>query len=70
MKLEKIYHWYTASGALVAELSPETNLEDLMQALAPLGGLVCFDSSSAVVAGPSRARPFQGCRLFRVVSRE
>ena len=53
MKLEKIYHWYTASGALVAELSPETSLENLMQALAPLGGLVCFDSSSAAVAGPS-----------------
>ena len=53
MKLEKIYHWYTASGALVAELSPETNLENLMQALAPLGGLVCFDSSSAAVTGPS-----------------
>jgi para-aminobenzoate synthetase component 1 len=53
MNLEKIYHWYTASGALVAELSPETNLENLMQALAPLGGLVCFDSSSATVTGPS-----------------
>ena len=24
MKLEDIYHWYTASGALVAELPPKT----------------------------------------------
>ena len=47
MKLEDIYHWYTASGALVAELSPETEFESVMQGLASLGGLVCFDSSSA-----------------------
>ncbi len=47
MKLEDIYHWYTASGALVAELSPETELVSLMEGLASLGGLVCFDSSSA-----------------------
>ena len=49
MNLEKIYHWYTASGALVAELSPEINVENLMQALAPLGGLVCFDSSLSLI---------------------
>ncbi len=47
MKLENIYHWYTASGALVAELPPEAGLESLMKGLASLGGLVCFDSSSA-----------------------
>ena len=51
MKLENIYHWYTASGALVAELPPETELERLMHGLAPLGGLVCFDSSSAASDG-------------------
>ena len=53
MKLENIYHWYTASGALVAELPPETELERLMHGLAPLGGLVCFDSSSAASDGPA-----------------
>ncbi len=47
MNLKDIYHWYTASGALVAELSPETEFESVMQGLASLGGLVCFDSSSA-----------------------
>ena len=52
MKLENTYHWYTASGALVAELSPETGVESLMQGLASLGGLVCFDSSSAAPGRP------------------
>ncbi len=51
MKLEDIYHWYTASGALVANLSPETELVSLMEGLASLGGLVCFDSSSAASGG-------------------
>ena len=53
MKLEDVYHWYTASGALVAELPPETELESLMHGIAPFGGLVCFDSSSAVSDGPA-----------------
>ena len=55
MQLENIYHWYTASGALVVELPPETDLQILVKGLSSLGGLVCFDSSSAAADGFSYA---------------
>ena len=69
MNLENIYHWYTASGALVVELPPETDLQSLMKGLSSLGGLVCFDSSSAAADGFSYAvaaeQPNGDCFLDR-----
>ena len=69
MQLENIYHWYTASGALVVELPPETDLQILVKGLSSLGGLVCFDSSSAAADGFSYAvdaeQPNGACFLDR-----
>ena len=69
MNLENIYHWYTASGALVVELPPETDLQILVKGLSSLGGLVCFDSSSAAADGFSYAvaaeQPNGDCFLDR-----
>lgn len=47
MSLDSLHHWYTASGALVAELPAAFPAERIMRGLAECPGLVCFDSSSA-----------------------
>jgi len=51
MKLGSLRHWSTASGAVVAELPDDLDIELLFTGLRPLDGLLFLDSSSASGAG-------------------